>query len=371
MNIDKLVGHLVTHTTWGTGTIISADSKYLTVSYNELGEKKYQFPKAFASFLTMDDDSLQKEILEEIQRLPRSEKKVFQPIKRTLHTDSVESAEKPGKLFVSKGSSGRRDLDLTSLRSNFQQERNAHFMTKNIAFKCTYNDGGKDVNGIGFLKVCSDSLIQRHIHDRRRWCSTSGCPCKQYSDGLLSRQELDTLRDNKSLICYESCMLEEWKAQAGTIRNGMREGERIKIKNAFKNSVAILTTRLPGASEKERFIFGLFLIDDLYEGDENTSGYVSAQSDYRLFFTIEEAKKLQYWKYHSNKSNPSKPSWGTGLFRYISEIEGAQILRDAVDIKQGTQSEMLAIDFFNYYCSLYRLTHDEIGIPEGALTRKS
>ena len=368
MNTDKLVGHSVTHTTWGTGTIISVDSRYLTVSYNDLGEKKYQFPKAFESFLTIDDNSLQKEILEEIQRLPIPPKKVFQPIERTPHTDPIESAKNPDRLFVSKGSSRKRNL--TTLRSNFQQIRNGHFMTKNIAFKCTYNDGGKDVNGIGFLKVCSDTLIQQHIHDGRRWCSTPGCPCKQYSDGLLSRQELDSLSENKSLICYESCMLEEWKAQAGTIRNGMREGERVKIKNAFKNSVAILTTRLPGASEKERCIFGLFLIDDLYEGDETTSGYVSAQSKYRLFFTIEEARKLPYWKYHSNKNNPSKPSWGTGLFRYISEIEGAQILRDAVAIKQGTQSEILAEDFFNHYCSICRLTPDEIGMPEGALTRK-
>ena len=73
---------------------------------------------------------------------------------------------------------------------------------------------------------------------------------------------------------------------------------------------------------------------------------MSAQSKYRLFFTIEEARKLQYWKYHSNKNNPSKPSWGTGLFRYISEIECAQILRDAVAIKQRTHSEMLATDFY-------------------------
>lgn len=368
MDTDKLVGHAVTHNIWGTGIIISADSKYLIVSYNEVGEKKYQFPKAFESFLTMDDDSLQKEILEEMRRLPKSEKETFQPVKRTLHFDSEESAEKSSRLIGSKESSRKRDR--TSLRNNSLQERNKHYMTRNIAFKCTYNDGGKEVNGIGFLKVCSNDLIQQHIHDGRRWCSTPGCPCKQYSDGILSRQELDALRENKSLICYESFMLEEWKAQAGTIRNGMREGERIKIKNALKNSVAILTTRLPGASEKERFIFGLFLIDNLYEGDDNTSGYVSAQSKYRLFFTIEEARKLQYWKYHSNKNNPSKPSWGTGLFRYISEIEGAQILRDAVAIKKGTEGEMLAIDFYDYYCSICRLTHDDIGIPEGALTRR-
>ena len=116
--------------------------------------------------------------------------------------------------------------------------------------------------------------------------------------------------------------------------------------------------------------FGLFLIDDVYEGDEDTSGYVSAQSRFRLTFTIEEGRKLPYWRYHANKNNPSRPAWGTGLFRYISEYEGAQILRDAVSVKMGTESEALAKDFFNHYCSLCKLTPDDIGIPEGALTRK-
>ena len=165
-------------------------------------------------------------------------------------------------------------------------------------------------------------------------------------------------------------MLDEWKAQAGTIRNGLKEGDNIKIKNAFKNSIAILTTRLPGTTEKERFIFGLFLINDVYEGDEDTSGYVSAQSRFRLFFTIEEGRKLPYWRYHANKNNQSRPAWGTGLFRYISEYEGAQILRDAISVKMGTEGEALARDFFNQYCSLCKLTQDDIGVPEGALTRE-
>ena len=75
-------------------------------------------------------------------------------------------------------------------------------------------------------------------------------------------------------------------------------------------------------------------------------------------------------QYHANKNNSSRPAWGTGLFRYISEYEGAQILKDAVSVKMGTESEALAKDFFDHYCSLYKLSLDDIGIPEGALTRK-
>ena len=267
----------------------------MTVLYSEHGEKKYQFPKVFESFLIIDDESLQKEIQDELLNSSSIPHKIRQPVKETQTKDSVEAAGNSSELSVFKGF----DKKNGTFRSgrNSRRDQNKHLIPRNIAFKCTYNDGGRNENGIGFIKVCSDSLIRQHIHDGRRWCSTPGCPCYQYANGILTRMELDALRASRTLICYECCMLDEWKAQAGTIRNGLKEGENIKIKNAFKNSIAILTTRLPGTTEKERFIFGLFLIDDLYEGDEDTSGYVSAQSRFRLFFTIEEGRKLPYWRY--------------------------------------------------------------------------
>ena len=96
---------------------------------------------------------------------------------------------------------------------------------------------------------------------------------------------------------------------------------------------------------------------------------VSAQSKYRLSFSIEEARNLLYWKYHANKNSPLKPSWGTGLFRYVPLDEGAQILRDAIRIKTGTTDEALAREFFDLYCRLNRLAFENIGEPAGALLR--
>lgn len=244
-----------------------------------------------------------------------------------------------------------------------------NYPSKNIAFKCTYNDGGISKNGIGFLDVCSDSMIHQHIRDGRSWCSNPYCPCNEYITGRLRKEELNAMRQNGDMICYECCMLEQWKAQAGTIRNVVGEGDRVKIKNAYRNSLAILTTRLPNSAEKDRIIFALFLIDTVYEGDENSSGYVSAQSKYRLSFSIEEAGALLYWKYHANKNSPSRPSWGTGLFRYVPLDEGAQILRDAVRIKTGTADEVLAKEFLDTYCQLNRLIPGNIGNPVGALLR--
>ena len=91
MNTNKLIGHKITHVSWGEGIIIAADSKYITVSYSGQGEKKYQFPKAFESFLTIDEKSLQDEIREEIGNLPVKEKMEIQPVRRTIQRDASSS----------------------------------------------------------------------------------------------------------------------------------------------------------------------------------------------------------------------------------------------------------------------------------------
>ena len=96
MNTNKLIGHKITHVSWGEGIIITADSKYITVSYSGQGEKKYQFPKAFESFLTIDEKSLQDEIREEIENLPVKEKMVIQPVRRTIQRDASSSIRNEG-----------------------------------------------------------------------------------------------------------------------------------------------------------------------------------------------------------------------------------------------------------------------------------
>ena len=61
--------------------------------------------------------------------------------------------------------------------------------------------------------------------------------------------------------------------------------------------------------------------------------------------------------------------WGTGLFRYVAEDEGVQILRDAANLKIGTKDEQLAGEMLRYYCEQNHLDSERIGDPEGALTR--
>ena len=64
MNTSSLIGHSVTHISYGPGEILIANDKLVMVRF-ETGEyRKFQFPQAFASYLKIDDDTLQTEILD-------------------------------------------------------------------------------------------------------------------------------------------------------------------------------------------------------------------------------------------------------------------------------------------------------------------
>ena len=75
MDILEILGHKVTHPSWGIGKIVSADDRYICAEFDNIGMKQFQFPKAFTSFLTIDDDLLQAAILEEYTKCKQEEKK--------------------------------------------------------------------------------------------------------------------------------------------------------------------------------------------------------------------------------------------------------------------------------------------------------
>ena len=357
----NLEGKRVYHINFGEGVIKSQtirddqDTDIIFVEYLNGETKKHRYPTIFTDFLKMIDDKDDAIIQRDISEFKKK-----------------ESAKKSEHMPAQVDNTSWRAAEYSNKRQNtkiIDIDKGHRYSTKNVAFKCTYNDGGKDKNGIGFSYICSDEQIRRNIKDGRAWCCNESCACKEYYDGVISRQELDSINDNGGWVCYESVMLIEWKAQAGERNvNATQKPVTIKIRNAYKDSLAILTTRIPGSPEQERIIFGLFIIADYYEGDEDTAGYVSAHSKYRLVFSAEQGRRLKFWKYHANEKSPSKTIWRTGLIRNISEDEGVQILRDAVSLKTGTKDEKLAKEFFHYYCDQNYLNSDSIGEPEGALT---
>ena len=143
-----------------------------------------------------------------------------------------------------------------------------------------------------------------------------------------------------------------------------------KINKVKENSLAILTTREPGKLEEDRIIFGVFLVDETYEGDYYNEGYVSTQSKYKISLSINEARKIKFWNYYANGNSPEKISWGQGLYRYLSDIQAASILNDIYEIKKGTKDEVLSKEFLNEFCRINNISIQELPVYEGALRVK-
>lgn len=149
-----------------------------------------------------------------------------------------------------------------------------------------------------------------------------------------------------SYVCYESAMLRDWRAFAGVAQTGEHKGRPMKLKQVQINSLAVLTTRLPNEPEENRLIFAVFLVDDTYEGDAREEGYVSTSSRYKIEMTPSEAQKLKFWNYYSCPNAPEVIKFGSGLHRYLSDEQAAQILRDIAALKKRTAQESLAREFF-------------------------
>jgi hypothetical protein len=242
---------------------------------------------------------------------------------------------------------------------------------KNIAFKCNYCDGGIEQNKIGFLGICSKDLIRNNIEiENKRWCSAERCLCKNYLDGKIKYQDIvDEIKVNQGAICYESHLLLDWYMEAGWT---IKEGRPMTMAHIQTNSLGIFTTRRPQDDESKRFIFAVFLIERQEEGDGvATAGSVNADPKYKLQLTEQQAEKILFWNYHANKNAPKKIYWGTGLFRYLSDTEAVQVLRDIVKIKIGTADETLSKEFLNHFCAVNKIDIQGVGESNGALALRS
>ena len=56
----------IKHKTFGEGTVMSMDGKYIIASFGSF-EKKFVYPDAFESFITLADGTVSDEILEDIK----------------------------------------------------------------------------------------------------------------------------------------------------------------------------------------------------------------------------------------------------------------------------------------------------------------
>ena len=330
-----MLGSVVTHKAWGNGIVVEQTDSIITVRF-DIGDKKFIFPAAFDSFLSTEDSVLLTEIKEQ-KAIAEAKKQAIMPV--PVRSDSPATTE-PEK---------KKKTPRPVERSN-------------VAFKCNYCDGGRSSSCVGYKGVCSDPMIHYNIETAKHiWCG-SDSPCKKYLDGEISRSELE-----ETFACYESTMLTEWKASAGVVQNGIDKGKPMKLLKVQNNSLCVLTTRLPDSADDTRFVFAVFLVDESYEGDGREEGYVTNHSKWRIELTPDEAHKILFWNYYVNKNAPEKIVFGSGLHRYLDDIQAAQILRDIVAVKEDDVGKALATDFFHHFCAVVGIEENDIPPCAGAL----
>ena len=186
----------------------------------------------------------------------------------------------------------------------------------NVAFKCTYNDGG-DRGFVGFGGTCSNGNILRNVKQNRRWCSHEGNACRQFCDNRFRGQR-------PRHPCDESQIVDRWRFGPGTDLVETGVGEPRSIPHAREEKVALLTTRHPECdTEPKRIVFGVYKIMEISE-EENGEIFLQGNADSAILLSETAAFALPYWKF---KTHPrGGPAWGTGLFRYISDQEVTNFL---------------------------------------------
>ncbi|MDE7215061.1 MAG: hypothetical protein K2N68_04415, partial [Clostridia bacterium] len=257
-----ITGQKVTHKVWGDGEITAfsqnGSHRYITVKF-AVGDKEFEFPACFEKFLSAEDAAFKSFAEEEIRAAKEQEEQ--RRLQLEIEREKRFACNEEARLSATK----------------------RVYPRKNVAFKCTYCDGGANSDVIGFCDVCSNDNIKKNIlKDKHTWCSTESY-CKAYLEGKLTREQLQAKFDtDNSAVCYESNLLRAWRYEAGFVVNGVNKGKPKTLKQIQNNSLCVLTTQKSNSNSEERQIFGVFIVSRSEEGDALTAGCVEAHSKYRL-----------------------------------------------------------------------------------------
>lgn len=316
----------VKHDQYGAGRILVVDDQYLTVRFESVGDKLFQFPQSLEHVLHIDELEARKEahrLTEEREQETAAREAKKDLLRSRIEVDLSEE-------LMRRYEKQQRAMKRKSRSSAGSRNRS------NIVFKCDLYDPEGDVpefNGITY-------------------------------DDYKAGQEIVS-EDYEA----QSDVFNSWTLHAGTFVSGQKKGQGIRMAKARPHSLAILTVLPDGAEEDERVISAVFLIDRSYEGDEETPAWVqNTEPQYRLKFTEDEAFDLKLWRYYSNQTNPERIRMGSGIFRYIDDVQSAHVLRAIADLLKGTDREEQAQDFYETYCHLNQLDLEHLSKDEGPLS---
>lgn len=207
---------------------------------------------------------------------------------------------------------------------------------------------------------------------------------KEKAIELEEQQRLDKIEKllkshkihNSSQVAF-NCEKEElneiftdWKTFTGSIKSGVNKGKTNKLIRVHQNSACLITSKDSGAPEKDRYILGLYMVDENFIGRLCEDGYIPAHSDYKIKLTEEESKKMLFWKYYANDKYQNNMTWNSGRYRYFDNLWLAQILKDLVELRSEQKEQDISQEFFDYFCFINNIEEKSISKPEGPLMRQ-
>ncbi len=315
-----MLDRIIIHDKLGEGRVVGFENGILTVQFADR-TSRFRYPDALAGPMRFADEELQREA----ESLARESIAEQQETRRRIEE---EKAAQLRRGWARAMSSGRKKRPLSRQEQMYREQGN-------LAFKCNFCDGGCSDSCIGFKGVCSPETIVYNIEKKqRKWCSSEGSPCSRYHKGELTYDQLSAMNEDQ-FVCYEARMLNEWIANAGEDINDDGTHKARRLMNAKSNSLAVLTTILPGSTE--RIIFAAFITDRVDEGDEVNSGYVKADPEYTIELTPNEATQVKFWDYYKNSDSSKR--WGSRLIRYLSNDICTKILERIVEITTDDKKE--------------------------------
>lgn len=161
----------------------------------------------------------------------------------------------------------------------------------------------------------------------------------------------------------------EWSVFTGLIKSGHKKDQPNRPGRMHQNSACLLTARDSDMPEKDRYILGVYMVNEAFIGKLCEDGNIPAHTEYRIRLTEQESKKMPFWKYYINERYPHNMTWNTGKYRYFNNVWMAQILRDIVSLKSEPQERDLAQHFFEHFCQMNQIKERELPRPNGALMR--
>lgn len=324
----NLVSKAVNHKSLGAGRIVAQTATIVTVQFGEK-QMKFSFPSIFREIMTMEDATLQREISE------------------LCETESYAINRQKEELLLSYEN---RFAPVVNAAAQKAKRVKKYHDNENIAIKCNYCDGGRNIDTFGYKGICSEEVLRENVTlIKRPWCSAGDCECKKYTLGEFDRAELERKDADGKFVCYESRLLRDWVASVG--RHQSEKSEKpVEMNKARVNRLCVLTTKEASELELERKIFAAFIISEVEVGDEKAEGNVHAHPKFRIELSPAEAQHVHFWDYHKNKSKMDMPFWGSGLLRYITDAQSINILKGMMEATQSPEKKAQIMEALEYYC---------------------